>query len=84
MSKSKLRLMNRFYSHDALCNCRYSARSPADLLKNSGLTQKWVNREISNFEYLIQLNTIAGRSYNDLSQYPVFPWILQVSLYSLP
>jgi len=22
------------------------------------------------------LNTIAGRTYNDLSQYPVFPWIL--------
>lgn len=33
--------------------------------------QKWVNREISNFEYLMQLNTIAGRTYNDLSQYPV-------------
>lgn len=28
-------------------------------------------REISNFEYLMQLNTIAGRTYNDLSQYPV-------------
>ncbi|KAL7977800.1 hypothetical protein Chor_010752 [Crotalus horridus] len=41
------------------------------------LLQKWVYREISNFEYLIQLNTIAGRTYNDLSQYPVFPWILQ-------
>ncbi len=24
----------------------------------------------------MQLNTIAGRTYNDLSQYPVFPWIL--------
>ena len=24
----------------------------------------------------MHLNTIAGRSYNDLSQYPVFPWIL--------
>jgi hypothetical protein len=35
-----------------------------------------VRREISNFDYLIQLNTIAGRTYNDLSQYPVFPWIL--------
>lgn len=23
-----------------------------------------------------QLNTIAGRTYNDLSQYPVFPWIV--------
>lgn len=22
------------------------------------------------------LNTLAGRSYNDLMQYPVFPWIL--------
>ena len=22
------------------------------------------------------LNTLAGRSYNDLTQYPVFPWIL--------
>ncbi|XP_073843399.1 neurobeachin-like protein 1 isoform X2 [Musca autumnalis] len=53
-----------------------SGRSPAELLKQSGLTQRWVNREISNFEYLMYLNTIAGRSYNDLSQYPVFPWIL--------
>jgi hypothetical protein len=24
----------------------------------------------------MQLNTIAGRTYNDLQQYPVFPWIL--------
>lgn len=38
--------------------------------------QKWVQRDLSNFEYLMQLNTIAGRSYNDLAQYPVFPWIL--------
>ncbi|KAJ3211572.1 hypothetical protein HDU67_004427 [Dinochytrium kinnereticum] len=40
------------------------------------LTQKWCQREISNFQYLIHLNTLAGRSYNDLTQYPVFPWIL--------
>ncbi|XP_011184852.2 neurobeachin-like protein 1 isoform X2 [Zeugodacus cucurbitae] len=53
-----------------------SGRSPGELLRASGLTQKWLNREISNFEYLMYLNTIAGRSYNDLSQYPVFPWIL--------
>uniref|UniRef100_A0A8B9BTD5 Neurobeachin-like protein 2 n=1 Tax=Anser brachyrhynchus TaxID=132585 RepID=A0A8B9BTD5_9AVES len=52
-------------------------RSPQELFKASGLTQKWVNREISNFDYLIQLNTMAGRTYNDLAQYPVFPWILR-------
>ncbi|XP_048664305.1 neurobeachin-like protein 1 isoform X11 [Marmota marmota marmota] len=55
----------------------YGTRSPQELFKASGLTQKWVNREISNFDYLIQINTIAGRTYNDLAQYPVFPWILQ-------
>ncbi|XP_078323505.1 neurobeachin-like protein 1 isoform X4 [Crassostrea virginica] len=52
------------------------SRSPAEMLRASGLTKKWIQREISNFEYLIELNTIAGRTYNDLSQYPVFPWIL--------
>ena len=31
---------------------------------------------MSNFSYLMALNTLAGRSYNDLTQYPVFPWIL--------
>ncbi|XP_060060817.1 neurobeachin-like protein 2 isoform X4 [Erinaceus europaeus] len=59
------------------CQGYLSSRSPQDMLRASGLTQKWVQREISNFEYLMQLNTIAGRTYNDLSQYPVFPWVLQ-------
>ncbi|XP_051986217.1 neurobeachin-like protein 1 isoform X2 [Xyrauchen texanus] len=54
----------------------HDTRSPQELLIASGLTQKWVNREISNFNYLMQLNKIAGRTYNDLAQYPVFPWIL--------
>jgi hypothetical protein len=40
------------------------------------ITQRWENGEISNFDYLMQLNTLAGRSYNDLNQYPVFPWII--------
>ena len=31
---------------------------------------------MSNFEYLMKINTIAGRSYNDLTQYPVFPWVI--------
>uniref|UniRef100_A0A670XXN3 Neurobeachin like 1 n=1 Tax=Pseudonaja textilis TaxID=8673 RepID=A0A670XXN3_PSETE len=70
---------NRIYSRIlSLCSQNISGtRSPQELFKTSGLTQKWVNREISNFDYLIQLNTMAGRTYNDLAQYPVFPWILQ-------
>ena len=37
----------------------------------------WVRREISNFDYLMHLNMVAGRTFNDLSQYPVFPWVLK-------
>ncbi|CAL5871223.1 uncharacterized protein PFLUO_LOCUS5471 [Penicillium psychrofluorescens] len=39
-------------------------------------TRKWVRGEISNFHYLMLLNTLAGRTFNDLTQYPVFPWVL--------
>lgn len=39
-------------------------------------TERWVRGDISNFQYLMHLNTHSGRSYNDLTQYPVFPWIV--------
>jgi hypothetical protein len=55
---------------------RASLMSPKQLFAASNMTQKWQKREISNFEYLMFLNTIAGRTYQDLNQYPVFPWIL--------
>ena len=52
------------------------AGSPMDVFKKSGLTQAWIKRKISNFDYLMHLNTLAGRTYNDLTQYPVMPWII--------
>ena len=33
-------------------------------------------RRISNFAYLSALNETAGRTYCDLAQWPVFPWVL--------
>ncbi len=45
-------------------------------LWKSSVTQRWQKGELSNFAYLMFLNTLAGRSYNDLTQYPVFPWVL--------
>ncbi|XP_069711454.1 lipopolysaccharide-responsive and beige-like anchor protein isoform X2 [Phaenicophaeus curvirostris] len=55
---------------------RISLASPRQIFKASNMTQRWQHREISNFEYLMFLNTIAGRTYNDLNQYPVFPWVI--------
>ncbi|XP_036321880.1 WD repeat and FYVE domain-containing protein 3 isoform X2 [Rhagoletis pomonella] len=48
----------------------------SSLIGETSVTQRWVRGEISNFQYLMHLNTLAGRSYNDLMQYPVFPWIV--------
>ena len=37
---------------------------------------KWTKWEISTFTLLNFLNLFASRSYNDINQYPVFPWII--------
>lgn len=40
------------------------------------ITMLWQNNYLSNLEYLLYLNSAAGRSYLDLTQYPVFPWVV--------
>lgn len=38
---------------------------------------KWQHGDVSNYDYLLYLNRLADRSFNDLTQYPVFPWIIK-------
>lgn len=56
----------------------------------SQVTFRWQSGLISNFEYvtiiflirlivfsyLMYLNSLADRTFNDLTQYPIFPWIV--------
>ena len=51
----------------------FTSRSVSSLLS---ATKKWRTGEMSNFYYLMIINTLAGRTFNDLTQYPVFPWII--------
>ena len=44
--------------------------------------EEWQNYMISTLDYLMWLNIYSGRSFNDLTQYPVIPWI--ISNYNLP
>ncbi|XP_023085965.1 WD repeat- and FYVE domain-containing protein 4 isoform X2 [Piliocolobus tephrosceles] len=57
-----------------------ASEDPLNLRRYPGsdrtMLQKWQKRDISNFEYLMYLNTVAGRTCNDYMQYPVFPWVL--------
>jgi WD40 repeat protein len=69
-------------AHESVSGQKQSAKVEAgtglisSLMGEKSVTQRWERGEISNFEYLMCLNTLAGRSYNDLMQYPVFPWII--------
>jgi len=63
---------NRLYS-------ALSKKVPEKCLKVESLdriTYLWQTKQISNYEYLVQLNQTSNRSFSDLSQYPVFPWVL--------
>lgn len=64
------------------CFISFTYKLSNNTVRICSIVLKWVfivshkRGEISNFQYLMHLNTLAGRSYNDLMQYPVFPWIL--------
>jgi len=40
------------------------------------ITQRWCSGLVSNFEYLMKMNIISGRSFNDKQIYPIFPAII--------
>ena len=40
------------------------------------IKEMWKNSKISCFEYLMWVNIYGNRSFRDISQYPVFPWII--------
>ena len=48
---------------------------PRRLLRRA--TRCWQERSLSNFDYLLLVNALAGRSFEDPCQYPVFPWVVQ-------
>ena len=40
------------------------------------MCSRWQRGQITNAEYLHFLNFAANRSFNDATQYPVFPWVI--------
>ena len=43
--------------------------------KKKNYTKLWLSNDLSTLEYLLLLNKFSSRSYNDINQYPVFPWL---------
>lgn len=52
-------------------------KDPVKAFEQRKYTEKWIDGELSNFDYLMVLNKYSGRTHNDVNQYYVFPWILK-------
>ena len=74
--KSKLLNFNTKEACDAFYSklCKLQSILPANMDKS--LVDDWVNRKLSTFDYIMLLNQFAGRSFNNSSQYPVYPWVI--------
>ena len=56
-----------------LSNCN---KKNTKKLKLSKKIDSWKEWQMTNYELLMWLNIFGNRSFNDISQYPVFPWVL--------
>ena len=56
---------------------RFLGKTAEERWQNDDCAARWARGELSNLAYLLRVNRLAGRSYNDLSQYYVMPWVLR-------
>ena len=64
------------YEHNLNVNYIRKSFFKKNVVGISDKIKLWKKFEISSFELLMWLNIYANRSFNDLSQYPAFPWTL--------
>ncbi|KAJ5071298.1 beige/beach-related [Anaeramoeba ignava] len=70
------KIQNHKLTNINLSMFNYFGNEPTKWIEKTQITNQWKEKKLSNFEYLMYLNTISGRTYQDLSQYPIFPWII--------
>ena len=47
-----------------------------DYFSKKKYTSNWLDKKLSTLEYLLMINKFSNRTYNDLSQYLVLPWLI--------
>ncbi len=62
-------------AHALIC-AQPAAKAAAAPDQATAVLLKWQNGLVSNFDYLMHLNHLSDRSFNDIAQYPVFPHVI--------
>ena len=61
----------QYFQNKQLGNLLFSEEHLIDNVKNL-----WREAKLNNYQYLMQLNKLSGRTFNDLMQYPVYPHVI--------
>ncbi|KAK8897194.1 hypothetical protein M9Y10_015130 [Tritrichomonas musculus] len=64
-----------FKSLRFICKNIHQNKELKTIFKELKLTDLWKKRKITTFSYLYYLNILGGRSYNDIHQYLMYPFI---------
>ena len=68
---------NFFAELQVVCGGVHQTVSSETLVQDLRLSDRWVRREITTYEYLYYLNVLSGRTFCEPYQYPVYPWLIQ-------
>ena len=72
----------KFDEKIGICNKQPSLSNGTEIpfktknLNPKNIYENWAKWKISTSKFLMLINFFANRSYNDIFQYPVFPWII--------
>lgn len=55
---------------------KWDWKKPSHDKSLKALTCAWTECRITNYDYLLRLNAIGGRSFHDPGNYPIMPWVL--------
>jgi len=76
IQQSDTEMNQNFSSHKTWSATSFFKRKGSKSDPLNLLTKAWRKGNISNFDYLLRLNSIAGRSFHDPGNYPIMPWVL--------
>ena len=65
--------VKNFETHNRI---KYLFRRKNFLSEKDIIAKNWSKSLLPNFDYILILNRYSSRSYNDPTQYPIFPWLL--------
>ena len=69
-------IIGRDFKNEKIVGYKKSKNPKTKLFKVIEIMNDWKNNKISTLKYLMYINIFSGRSFNDLTQYPVLPWII--------